>query len=237
MEEIITLDGKQFKLTTDRPLTALERQQTISEIKKQTGCSSCHQPKVMGNMASDWQKLNVPQTPGTGTNSAGTKSSLSPIDLNVQPNGGVGPYKAWFYIIHNDAEQTAAAADGTAALIPTGRLAVILPQDSTGTNPLTGITEVVTPGPGFGATVEYTLDDLDVSSATGAPLAKQPSDVNVSTGAILFNATTAALTAGSIRFITAIADSCTGGGYPGTCAQWVDVVTTCVAPTCNFVVS
>jgi hypothetical protein len=34
MEETIILDGKQYKLKTDRPLTALERQQTISDIRK-----------------------------------------------------------------------------------------------------------------------------------------------------------------------------------------------------------
>jgi len=37
MEEVITLDGRQFRLTTDRPLTILEKEQAIADIKKQTG--------------------------------------------------------------------------------------------------------------------------------------------------------------------------------------------------------
>ncbi len=53
MEEIITLDGKQFKLTTDRPLTAEQKEQVIAEIRKQTGCGTCG-PKV-SKMGNDWQ--------------------------------------------------------------------------------------------------------------------------------------------------------------------------------------
>jgi len=36
MEEVITLDGRQFRLTTNRPLTILEKEQAIADIKKQT---------------------------------------------------------------------------------------------------------------------------------------------------------------------------------------------------------
>jgi hypothetical protein len=49
MEELITLDGKQFKLMSDYPLTAFERQQTISDIRKQSGCSSCNKTQSLGN--------------------------------------------------------------------------------------------------------------------------------------------------------------------------------------------
>jgi hypothetical protein len=49
MEEIITLDGKQFKLMSNRPLTSLERQQAILDIRKQSGCSSCNKTKSLIN--------------------------------------------------------------------------------------------------------------------------------------------------------------------------------------------
>jgi hypothetical protein len=38
MEETITVDGKQFLLMTDIPLTAEQRGQAIAEIRKQSGC-------------------------------------------------------------------------------------------------------------------------------------------------------------------------------------------------------
>src|SRR3990167_10095345 len=99
MEEIITLDGRQFKLTVDRPLNATERAQVLSEIRKQTGCGTCG-PRV-ANMGNDWQYggiygLTVPQTPSTGSCVTGTKKSTDPVTLSVQPTGGVGPYTAWF---------------------------------------------------------------------------------------------------------------------------------------------
>lgn len=53
MEEIITVDGRQFKLSADRPLTVQEKAQTIAEIRKQTGCGTCG-PKV-SKMGNDWQ--------------------------------------------------------------------------------------------------------------------------------------------------------------------------------------
>lgn len=40
MKEMVTIDGKQFELTTEYPLTEQQRQQTILDIRKQTGCSS-----------------------------------------------------------------------------------------------------------------------------------------------------------------------------------------------------
>jgi hypothetical protein len=49
MEELITLDGKQFRLMSDRPLTTFERQQTISDIRRQSECSSCNRTQSLGN--------------------------------------------------------------------------------------------------------------------------------------------------------------------------------------------
>jgi hypothetical protein len=38
MEETITVDGKQFILTADTPLTTEQKEQAIAEIRKQSGC-------------------------------------------------------------------------------------------------------------------------------------------------------------------------------------------------------
>jgi hypothetical protein len=43
MKEIVTVNGKQFEIVTEYPLTEQQRQQTISDIRKQSGCSTCNQ--------------------------------------------------------------------------------------------------------------------------------------------------------------------------------------------------
>lgn len=47
MNEIITIDGKQFELITEYPLTEQQRQQTISDIRKQSGCGSCNKTQSL----------------------------------------------------------------------------------------------------------------------------------------------------------------------------------------------
>ena len=92
MEEIITVDGKQFKLSADRPLTALERQQTIAQIRQQTGCTSCRQPNTMTAGFADIQSML--------TCFGGTKSSGDTITLSASPGGGTGvvsPYYVRFW--------------------------------------------------------------------------------------------------------------------------------------------
>lgn len=90
MEEIITLDGMQFKLSTDRPLTALERAQTIAEIRKQTGCSTCHQPRTMSAGFGDIYGLS-------DSCSTATKASGQTITLQAAPNSAVAPYHVRFW--------------------------------------------------------------------------------------------------------------------------------------------
>ena len=48
MREIVTVDGKQFELMTEYPLTEQQRQQTISDIRKQSGCGSCNRTQSLG---------------------------------------------------------------------------------------------------------------------------------------------------------------------------------------------
>ncbi len=95
MEEIITVDGRQFKLTTDRPLTALERQQTIAQIRTQTGCSSCRQPATMsvGGFGDIYGLADSCVTT--------TKSSGDTITLAASPSGAIGPYHVRFFRMPN----------------------------------------------------------------------------------------------------------------------------------------
>lgn len=59
MEELVTIDGTQFKLMTDQPLTAEQKTQTVEEIRKSTGCGCGNKTVNLGI-----QKL---QPPPSGT--------------------------------------------------------------------------------------------------------------------------------------------------------------------------
>lgn len=207
MEEIITLDGKQFKLTTDRPLTALERAQTIDQIRRQTGCSTCHQPRAL----STGGVYTLPfGNDGAGTNSAVGKGSGSTVTLSATPLGGVANYDIRFW----------KSIDG-----------ISLNQTDISNADHLGTTE------GTPVTATYLLTDIDVAGASGNSSAGSPTVVNTGTGAITLAGSAAALAAGAVRFYTSIVDSCLGSGGRGTCAQYVDVALACIAPTCNFVVT
>ncbi len=208
MEEIVTVNGMQYKLMADRPLTAMERQQTIDQIKSQTGCSSCHSPGTLS-------RGGVYSLP-FGNDGSGTNSTVAPIGsgstvtLTATPLGGVGPYDVRFW----------RSNDGTAPT-QTGIVSATYPASAEG----------------LAVAGTYTISDADVAAAVGNAGALAPSDVNTATGAITLGGAAAALAASSIRFYTSIVDSCQGSGGRGTCAQYVDVAMVCVAPTCNFVVS
>ena len=57
MEEIVTVDGRQFKLSVDRPLTATEKAQVLTEIRKQTGCGTCGPARTMTAGFADIQSM------------------------------------------------------------------------------------------------------------------------------------------------------------------------------------
>ena len=135
MEEIITLDGKQFKLTTDRPLTTLEREQTISEIKKQTGCSSCHQPKSLSGFG------GIQSLPGTCPTGKTGGDSLTMVATAIS---GIAPYTAKFY------------KDVTGTLLAPNRIQI---------GDTSALSSISIAADGGTATDTYTLTDLDVSSA------------------------------------------------------------------------
>ena len=211
MEEIVTVNGRQFKLTIDRPLTATERQQVITDIKKQTGCGTCG-PRAQPNTLSTGGVYSLPfnDTTPSGVTGVSGKRSTDTVNLSATPDGGVAPYSVKFW----------KSLDG----------AVLDQTNITGANQ-TALTD------GLTKTASYVLVDADVAGALGNTGALEPSDVDVGTGAITLTGAPASLDPGSIRFYVSIVDSCTGATGQGTCAQYADVATACVAPTCSFVVS
>lgn len=93
MEEIITIDGRQFKLTVDRPLTATEKAQVLAEIRKQTGCGGgCGQRTVSAGFENEGMIFSM-----TPTCTRTTYSSGDTITMKANPDGGIGPYTVTFY--------------------------------------------------------------------------------------------------------------------------------------------
>lgn len=93
MEEIITVDGKQFKLSTDRPLTALERAQTIDQIRKQTGCGTCG-TKNMRSMDQNWGYGGIKSMAACSTI---VYADRDPVTLTANPDTGTAPYTVRFW--------------------------------------------------------------------------------------------------------------------------------------------
>lgn len=76
MEEIITVDGKQYKLTYDKPLTVEQRTQTIESVRKQTGCGTCGGQRMINvggiikSMATTCTKTTIQTAPNNIANLA-----------------------------------------------------------------------------------------------------------------------------------------------------------------------
>ncbi len=93
MEEMITVDGRQFKLSYDRPLTAEQRTQTIAQIRQQTGCGGgCGQKVMSAGFGNEGMIFAM-----TPTCTRTTYSSGDTITMAAAPNGGIGPYTVTFY--------------------------------------------------------------------------------------------------------------------------------------------
>ncbi len=223
MEEMITVDGRQFKLSTDRPLTAQEKVHTIAEIRKQTGCSTCG-PKV-AKMGNDWQYGGRIKSMAAcaDVSAKGSGPDDDPIGLEASPDEGVAPYTVRFYIKRN-AE------------------AYILMETGVGDPALGTVegdnTQIVAADGETTTSFSYKLIDSDVVAATGHATADIPT--TNTTGAVIDSATgsTAPLAAGNVRVAVTTVDSCVPAAEgPKFCIEWCDIAITCIPPTCNFVVT
>lgn len=155
MEEIVTVDGRQFKLTVDRPLTAQEKAQVLTEIRKQTGCGTCGQ-NVIANMSSYGSIYSM--APVCVTTPKGTTDIIT---LAAAPMVGTGPYKATFL----KSPGTSTVTDGSdAATIAAGRLTFTLPAGTT-TNPTAKNVPEATAATVPTVSATYALDDVDVAGA------------------------------------------------------------------------
>lgn len=223
MEEIITVDGRQFKLTVDRPLTAEQKAQTIAEIKKQTGCGSCG-PRV-AKMGNDWQYGGVKSLPAQTGNPPGCPGPLAPggspgtakgegdlVTMSVTPVQGVAPYSLVFR--KSAAGNYDKTYPGTTEII--SRAFLVAPGAPYGdpagmTMPGADVTGV------YGNIVEggnlkrvYTLTLLDIQGAT-----------SVGAGATMI-------------FGSTLTDSCSPAS---TCTNFCEIFVSCPAPVCDFTVT
>lgn len=209
MEEIINIDGRQFKLLTDRTLTAEQKTQTIAEIRKQTGCSTCA-PKI-ARIGNDWQyggRVASMAGPATCTKTEASSTIGDVVTLAATPNLGTAPYTVKFLGQFGAAPVALAAGTGGYGLI--------------GTNPQTGLIDGQTT-----TTVTYQITDAQiVASAGGAPDA---TDVDGSGIDVIAGDTN------TVRFLVHISDSCPTGALH--CLDYCDLGIVCAIPTCSFVVS
>ena len=223
MEEIVIVEGKQFKLTTDHPLTAEQKAQTIAEIRKQTGCGTCGQPRT-AKMGNDWQyggvRSLVDVDTGTGSSCPITvKATSDGMTMTSTPTQGVAPYSIDFrrskandpstaitvanYGTTTDSILAARLGTGLAGTNPPGQTLTGSPQ----ANPVTGVTENTT------ITRTYVMAAEDINSAV--------SRIPGTEGA-------------SLLFGTVIIDSC---ATPQKCVTYCKVFVACPVPVCDFTVA
>lgn len=160
MEETITVDGKQFILTADIPLTAEQKAQTIAEIRKQTGCDKC-------GSKSDWQHEEKIAAMQTCTKTITSSNIEDVVTLVATPDRGTAPYTVTF--LGQFGAAPVVLATGTS------------PYGLTGTNPQTGL-----PNGQITSSVTYQITDAQIiASAGGPPVATDVngSGINVPAGA------------------------------------------------------
>lgn len=141
MEEIITVDGRQFKLLTDRPLTVQEKTHTIAEIRKQTGCGTCGGQKIVRTASGNIQTM-------VATCTKTTINGGETTNLSAAPNNGTAPYTVKFL-----AQFGGAPAQLTGGGLTGSSLQTVLVDG--------GITTAVT----------YTVSDAEIVASVGGALA------------------------------------------------------------------
>jgi len=94
MEEIVTVDGRQFKLVTDRPLTMEQKAQVIADIRKQTECETCSQKSTdIYTLPSGNTELKM-MSPATCPTSP--KYPGQTLTMSASGSGGTPPYTIVF---------------------------------------------------------------------------------------------------------------------------------------------
>lgn len=151
MEEIIALDGKQFKLTVDRPLTATEKAQVLADIRKQTGCGTCgtRTAQPVRNMGGRIASM-VPPATCTKTTISSAPGDLA--TLSATPNNGTANYTVTFL-----------GQFGGAPVVLAG-------AGLTGFNPQAGLVDGQTT-----TLVTYQVSDAEIVASAGGP----PAALNV----------------------------------------------------------
>ncbi len=222
MEEILTVDGKQFKLITDVPLTAEQKAQTIAEIRKQTGCGTCGQPRYSGMASAGGRMVTMAPgyscpAPGASGSSTNPKSSTNTVGLASAPMVGTAPYTVEF--LRNPTNNSGEADIDASDSIPFARIPGTYKNYTTTltvattANPQLNVAEATAAGTPT-ISVTYTLDDFDIAN---------------------YARVRGADTIPSILFRVSLTDSCPTGAQ--TCSEICKIFVTCPTPTCNFTVT
>jgi len=172
MEEIITLDGRQFKLTVDRPLTATERAQVLADIRKQTGCGTCG-PRPLSMGYGGIQSLAACAT--------GPKTAGQTITLAAAPNGGTFPYTVRFWrksapggytTVGTQTPGTEGATVSTSFVVTDADVTGAV-GDATASVPTTGPTGAVSDTEGGGATLSALAIRVAATTTDSCPTSAQ----------------------------------------------------------------
>ena len=147
MEEIITIDERQYQLSYDQPITPEHKLYVIEEIRKASECKTCGSVQKISLGEGTIQATSIisltPTCPG------GSKIVGNTITLNAGPTGGIAPYTVTFYKKINTGAQTqigqatGVAEGGPITAPPTY---VVLSSDVTGATGDAGASPILAAG-------------------------------------------------------------------------------------------
>jgi hypothetical protein len=190
MEEIITVDGKQFRLTTDRPLSSIEKAQTIDQIRQQTGCGTCGTKRT--------------ESIGRAIKSLAACSTIvygdgDPVTLTANPDTGTAPYAVRFWrkstTTYTNIGTATAAVDGDTVstsfsmsdILIAGALGNAAATEPSSVNTTTGaITDGATAATIAAGTIRLAVTTVD-SCPTGAQTCVEWCDISLACPAPVCN--------------------------------------------------
>ena len=161
MEETVTINEQQYKLSYYQPLTPEQRSKAIEQLKilyVPKGCIIMRESSPMQQMSSQQIYGNLMIL--TSSCPGGTKQKGGTISLNAAPMGGIAPYTVMYY-----------KKIGTAAPTQIGTTATGVSEATNSTTPST-------------TTQTYTILNDDVKNSTGDPTPAPGSPPYVSTALV-----------------------------------------------------
>lgn len=158
MEEIITINDRQYKLFSNQLLTFEQRSKAIEQLKILYGSKGCFKMRESFSM----QQMSSQQIFGnlmilTSSCPGGTKQKGGTISLNAAPMGGIAPYTVIYY-----------KKIGTSSPVQIGTTATGVSEAANSTTPST-------------TTQTYTILNDDVKNSVGDAIPNPAASPYVST--------------------------------------------------------